>query len=56
MIEYGKKDVFLKYPLDYNVLDHTYFELNKNFLFATKQTKKSLKILNCYTPSHLAML
>jgi protoporphyrinogen oxidase len=49
MIENGKKDSFLKRPVDYNISDHAYVVFDENYESATKQVKNHLKTIDVYT-------
>lgn len=49
MIKNGKKDAFLKRPIDYNISDHAYVVFDENYEYATKQVKEYLRSLNLYT-------
>jgi protoporphyrinogen oxidase len=49
MIENGKKDKFLKRPVDYNVSDHAYVVFDENYDSATKEVRDYLKKLDLYT-------
>jgi protoporphyrinogen oxidase len=49
MIENGKKDPFLKRPVDYNVSEHAYVVFDENYDSATKEVKDYLKGLDIYT-------
>jgi protoporphyrinogen oxidase len=49
MIENGKKDPFLKRPVDYNVSEHAYVVFDENYDSATKEVKDYLKRLDIYT-------
>jgi protoporphyrinogen oxidase len=49
MVENGKKDPFLKKPLDYNVSDHAYVVFDENYQNSTKKVKDFLKEKEIYT-------
>ncbi|WP_231427202.1 NAD(P)/FAD-dependent oxidoreductase [Pedobacter sp. Leaf250] len=49
MIENGKKDSFLKRPVDYNVSEHAYVVFDENYNAATTTVKKYLEEIGLYT-------
>jgi protoporphyrinogen oxidase len=49
MIENGKKDPFLKRPVDYNVSDHAYVVFDENYDTATGTVKEHLKEVGVHT-------
>jgi protoporphyrinogen oxidase len=49
MIENGKKDPFLKRPIDFNVSDHAYVVFDENYDIATKEVKAYLDEIGLYT-------
>jgi len=49
MIENGKKDNFLKSPVDYNVSEHAYVVFDEHYETATKQVRDHLEEINVYT-------
>jgi len=49
MIENGKKDSFLKRPVDYNVSDHAYVVFDENYEDATSQIKHYLDSIGVFT-------
>lgn len=49
MIENGKKDSFLKRPIDYNVSEHAYVVFDENYDSATKKVKDYLDQIGLYT-------
>lgn len=49
MIENGKKDPFLKRPVDYNISEHAYVVFDENYDAATRLVKDYIKELDLYT-------
>lgn len=49
MIENGKKDSFLKRPVDFNVSDHAYVVFDENYDSATKHIRNYLNEIGLYT-------